>query len=239
MNDLSPRARELIQVGRDEVDPTSADKDRIREVLRNRLPPLPPPDAAGGPEAIKVTAQGATSWPLVSALTVGAGVVLGALYWGLSTENGAAHLSPAVTANLAVSATTDEPSAELAPSGASTPFVESPTAPATSDPPRSAPTTSPESSVREKPPSTRLGEEVELLSRATTALHAGRGEEALQALAEHQRKFPRGSLSLERRAARAQALCLLGRKTEAERDLRQLPASSPQAARAREFCDAK
>jgi hypothetical protein len=59
------------------------------------------------------------------------------------------------------------------------------------------------------------------------------------ALAEHQRQFPQGLLSVERRAARAQALCQLGRKAEAERELRGLSPSSPQAARARKLCSSK
>ena len=85
-------------------------------------------------------------------------------------------------------------------------------------------------------PKNRLAEEVALLSRATTALHSGRPQDALSALAQHQRQFPRGHLSLERAAARAQALCQLGRKMEAERELSRLPRSSPQAARARRAC---
>jgi Tetratricopeptide repeat len=42
----------------------------------------------------------------------------------------------------------------------------------------------------------------------------------------------------ERRAARAQALCALGRHAEAERELAKLPQASPQAARVRQLCGA-
>ena len=81
-----------------------------------------------------------------------------------------------------------------------------------------------------------LAEEVEILSRATAALHSGRPAEALRLLAEHQRDFPKGALSLERRIARAHALCLLGRHSEAEAELARLPQSSPQVARVRQLC---
>jgi hypothetical protein len=86
-----------------------------------------------------------------------------------------------------------------------------------------------------------LGEEVALLSRAETELHAGRPAKALLALAEHQRKFPRGALAEERTAARIQALCALGRSDEANAQLRQLSHISPNSAleeRARQACRA-
>jgi hypothetical protein len=81
-----------------------------------------------------------------------------------------------------------------------------------------------------------LAEEVTLLSRATSALRSGQPNDALKSLNEHQSKFPRGLLSEERRAARAQALCALGRHSEAEREIAKLAPASPQAARARQLC---
>jgi hypothetical protein len=80
---------------------------------------------------------------------------------------------------------------------------------------------------------------VAILSRAASALHAGRAASALKAIDEHQRKFPQGLLSEERRAARAQALCLLGRRGEAELELQRLVKNSPQSpntARVKEVC---
>jgi hypothetical protein len=84
-----------------------------------------------------------------------------------------------------------------------------------------------------------LAEEVAILSRATSELHAGRAASALKAISDHQRKFPNGLLSEERRAARAQALCALGRRGEAEVELGRLVKNSPQSpntVRAREVC---
>jgi hypothetical protein len=83
----------------------------------------------------------------------------------------------------------------------------------------------------------RLAEEVALLSRATKALRAGRAAEALRALDEHQSKFPRGALSEERRAAKAEALCSLGRVREGRAELGRLAPQSPAAARAKQVCD--
>jgi hypothetical protein len=84
----------------------------------------------------------------------------------------------------------------------------------------------------------RLAQEVALLSRATSELRAGHAAQALKALAEHQRKFPAGALSEDRRAAKAQALCLLGRVVQGRAELARLPAQSPAAARAAQVCDA-
>jgi len=77
---------------------------------------------------------------------------------------------------------------------------------------------------------------VALLSRATSALRAGRAADALTLLNEHQHKFPKGVLSEERRAAKAQALCSLGRQTEGRAELARLAPHSPAAIRAQQAC---
>jgi predicted Zn-dependent protease len=82
-----------------------------------------------------------------------------------------------------------------------------------------------------------LAEEVAILARAAADLRGGRAQDALSALNEHQRKFPKGVLTQERRAARAQALCAVGRFSEARAELARLPKASPQAIRAATFCD--
>jgi hypothetical protein len=82
----------------------------------------------------------------------------------------------------------------------------------------------------------RLAEEVEILSRAQTELHAGRFTSSLRLLDEHARKFPRGALTQERVAARVQALCGSGRRNEANAELTRLSPGSLHEARAREAC---
>ena len=100
-------------------------------------------------------------------------------------------------------------------------------------PPTVSQKTAPSASHR-TPAENHLAEEVALLSKATSALHSGRAQEALAKLAEHQRRFPGGALSQQRRAARAQALYQLGRKSEARSELARLKQSSPLAARTRQ-----
>ncbi|MEO6601391.1 MAG: hypothetical protein ABIQ16_16050 [Polyangiaceae bacterium] len=84
-----------------------------------------------------------------------------------------------------------------------------------------------------------ISQEVALLSRAQAALSRGRAQEALDALSEHALRFPRGVLSEERAATRARTLCALGRKQEAETELKRMEKLNPTSAylaRARESC---
>ena len=82
-------------------------------------------------------------------------------------------------------------------------------------------------------------DEVVILSCAIRDLRAGRPAEALKALDEYRHKFPKGLLSEEQRAARAQALCALGRFDEANEKLAGLSPKSPLAVQAKQFCDAR
>jgi hypothetical protein len=60
-------------------------------------------------------------------------------------------------------------------------------------------------------------EERSLLSRAQTAIARSRGADALTALEEHGRRFPRGAFVEEREALKVQALLVGGRTSEARR----------------------
>lgn len=236
MKKLSPLAKQLVEVGRTAQRPSDADKHRIHQALQQRLfasPQAQPPAEPG--VAPKPAPPPSAPWPLISAVTVGAGILAGALYWGLSSEPAPAPptaptLAPAAQPSPAASTDSVTP----APTAA-----EQETATAAPAPLEKKPMAPKGKAGNEAQPKRQLAEEVALLSRATSALNAGRAQEALGTLAEHQRKFPRGLLSVERRAARAQALCMLGRKAEAERELSRLSPSSPQAARARQLCGGK
>ena len=85
----------------------------------------------------------------------------------------------------------------------------------------------------------RLAEEVALLSRAETALHIGKPAVALEILNEHERKFSQGRLAEERIAARIQALCALGRTTEADTQLALLSPKSLHGEQSRQACGAR
>jgi outer membrane protein assembly factor BamD (BamD/ComL family) len=88
-------------------------------------------------------------------------------------------------------------------------------------------------------PSDSLPEEVRLLSKAEQQVGAGHADQALTTLNEHERRFPGGALAEERLAARVQALCALGRVSEAQAELAKLAHTHPRSAhfdRARRFC---
>jgi len=213
--DLSPLARELVQSGQGAHDPSAADQERILSALHTRIAAgegQPEPDGSLPPPAPKAP------WGLISAGGIGAGLIAAAVAWS-SPEP-----TPAVAPTPVVATPAPAPSAAVPVEPTQQPDASPP-----AGPPHSAPAPS-------SKPNSRLAEEVEILSRATSALHAGRAEDALAAAAEHQKKFPQGLLTEERRSARAQALCLLGRTSEAKRELDRLAPSSPQAARARQRC---
>jgi hypothetical protein len=74
--------------------------------------------------------------------------------------------------------------------------------------------------------SSQLGLEAASLEVALTALRGGgaaRAAQALRQLDQHLQDFPHGSLELEARAARVDALLTLGRRIDARRELSTLP----------------
>jgi hypothetical protein len=74
--------------------------------------------------------------------------------------------------------------------------------------------------------SSRLGLEAASLEAALSELRGGgsqRGQRALAALEQHLREFAGGSLELEARVARVDALLVLGRRQDARRELSALP----------------
>jgi hypothetical protein len=198
-----------------------ADRGRVFEALRQRLG-----DAVMIEGTSAAAAQGTAGalWVKVSALTVGVGLFAGAL---------------AVTSKPAPPTAPAHVNVVAAPAAAPLPPKPAPAPLASAEAPEvaAAPAEQPASAVRR--PTERLTQEVALLSRAASELHAGRAGEALKTLDEHRRQFPNGILAEERRAARAQALCALGRHSEAELELARLARTAPQSmqtARARQAC---
>jgi hypothetical protein len=213
MTALGPNARALVQASRKALRATPTDRERIEAALRARLGTSAlPPDSGVAP--ISSTA----SWPVVAGAAVGLCVAGAAAFLALR---------PATSVRVP-QAQTASPSARTAPPSAAPALA--PIVPAPARAPASAPRVSPH--VRD-----RLGEEVALLSRATSQLRAGHAGAALAIIAEHQRKFPSGTLAEERRAARVQALCALGRVREGRSELLRLAPQSPAAARAEQVCD--
>jgi hypothetical protein len=237
MSDLTEGGKALVQAGRQADRPSNADRERVLALLQVRLG-----DAA-------LLATGVTQAPLATSGASSASSKFGKWGWVGSTVlvAGAAWLVPHLAHESEKPGPAPSANVVSAPSApavvvAAAPEPLSPSAANSApDVPRVPDGVSRAIDPQKGAPRSRdgLAEEVALLSRAETELHAGRPAKALLALAEHQRKFPRGALSEERTAARIQALCALGRTDEANAQLRQLLHISPNSAleeRARQAC---
>jgi hypothetical protein len=222
LTQLTPKAEELVQAAREALRPSDADRERVFQAL---LPQVGSGLAAEGlntPSTAPAAAGGVTA--KITAAIVLIGVAGGGLFLALRAEPPPAR--PAATAPVASTAVPPAPVAKVL---------------------ESVPSAVPRAEAAEERapvaprPADSLAEEVEILSRASAALHAGRPAAALKALDEHGRKFPRGALVQERTSARIQALCALGRVKEAQAGLARLARtspSSPHVARARKACGA-
>ena len=230
MASLGPKSRALVDAGRSALRPTDGDRARIETALRMRLGPaaLPPQGSVAPPPVVA-----AAGWKAVAATVIGVGLSGVALYLALGREPATPLPQAAVSAPSVASTAPAAPApAPAAPTAAAPATIEPVPAPVAAPP---VPASS--EGLVARTPRDRLAEEVALLSRATSALRAGHAAEALKALDEHQARFPRGALSEERRAAKAQALCSLGRVSEGRAELAHLAPQSPAAARARQACD--
>lgn len=219
MSDIRHQADTLLREGRDALRPSDGDRMRVLEGLRAKLGDAAVLGDAASP-AGAVTASSLV--PALSAVVVALGVAGGVLWYavrgpGVTSPPPAAAPATVVQLQAAAPVPAPEPAPEV----------------------RAAePAPRPSASSRRS----TLAQEVALMSRAAASLQAGRAAEALKALEEHQQKFPGGVLAEERLAARVQALCALGRHTQAQAELERLVRTSPrspQVIRARQACDAK
>jgi len=224
MSALSPKARALIEQAHEELRPPAGEMERLEALLDAQLGAPAASPVQPGP----LPAPPTSSWRLLTSLTVGAALVGGATLWLLRPNVGQSLTTPIASAPVIVAP--PEVPEEIAP------VVEEPAPvappPATSLKPPAEP------KAPAPPAQDALAQEVALLSRATSDLRAGRAGAALKLLDEHQRKFPNGMLTVERRAVRAQALCTLKRVSEGRAELAQLAPQSPAAGRAKQLCDA-
>lgn len=224
MSELGPEARALFKLGREMARASEADRARSLAALRARLG-----DAAFEPTSAPGAVTGrATSSKLAGLLGAsGAAVGLIVTAWLVLRTPAPAH--DAVTPKLA----TPSAAASVAPPTIVSDAVEAAAAPSVTV--SALPPAPPSAQSRGK--SERLAEEVALLARAAADLNSGRNAEALRELDQHRRLFPNGQLTQERRAARARALCALGRREEAKGELlRMAQHGSPDLARTRQLC---
>jgi hypothetical protein len=218
MSELDPESRELFRAARNALRPSATDRLRIRDALRWRITGIshvPTPGSA-------TSAGSGLGWLSFSALA--AAVVVGGVL--LAPRSPEAPSVPSLLRSAEAPVT--------APARAVAPAPLSSAAPT----PTRAPTPEVRSSAKPRP-SDSLAQEVALLSRAETELHAGRFSAALQLLNAHQKTFPRGLLRQERVAARIQALCGLGRVKEANADLARVTPGSLHDGPTREACGGK
>jgi hypothetical protein len=225
MSKLGSEAQALVEAGRGLHRPTTVDRQRVLEALRDRiaqtggLPPEPaPPPPSPAPRV--------RTWQLISGVVVGAAII-GAIAFQLRGTDGPPPPAPVSTpAPSTFSTTPPAPVVVTAPS--EPPPLSTPPAPTRPPTENKAPPARAVSSGR--------AGEVALLSRAETELHANRFGSALRLLSEYERKFPRGLMVQEDVAAKVQALCGLGRIADAKVELARLSPTSPHAHRARAAC---
>ena len=224
MSGLSPELREFVQVSKSAFRPTEADSARILEALRAQLGDA----AVAGAQAAQGAVSSASTGFLFgkgSLLSLVGLAMLGGI-WFFAAHNPRATLRE--TNAFTSVATTTSAIIALAPSltASSSPLLPEPAANEvaavanlSSDGDKSRPAAS--HHIHD-----RLAEEVTIIARAETALRSGHPAVALEVLNEHERKFGNGLLAEERIAARAQALCALGRTAEAQAQLTRLSPNS-------------
>ena len=232
MSELSPELRELVLATRSANLATEADAARVLVALRARLGDA----AVFGIDATQAVESGTSSgfaFQKVLALSITGLAVLGGLWFA------AAHrVDASRTHSFPGDSVTSTASMALAPSALSS---SAPAAPETDSlaavtDTNATPTLVGARLVASHNGKDRLAEEVALLARAESALHNGNPSVALQVLNEHERRFRNGQLTEERIAARIQALCALGRATEADAQLARLAPKSLHSPRARQAC---
>ncbi len=229
MNHLGRDARLIIEDGRDAHEPTAADRVRVTELLANRMGAaiLGTSSAAFASSGVAVRRSIPALWKVVG--IAGIVAVGGALYVQsrkpIAVRTGekpaVLQVSP-ISAAPPLAAIASAPVLEAAATSASAALLRVEPAPRTT-----------------RPRSDSLGDEVALLTLAGKELHSGKPEAALRTLEEHQRRFPSGALAVERSAARIQALCALGRTSQAATESAKLSRTSPQGVLATQACASK
>lgn len=244
MSELSPDAAALLHAGRAALRPGAPDRERVFQSLQGVLTASAtvggPQDSSGSKAAVGSHA-GLHGWVIggVAAIALGAGAIVSAHPWARSSL----RLEPeprSPTAAVTEWVPSDSPSPavrEWIPSDGPSPSEIPVHKQLPAGEGRSSPRTAARSAAR--PASDFLQEEVRLLSKAEQQMNDGLSSDALRTLDEHERRFPTGALAEERMAARVQALCALGRNSEARGELRRLAHAypgSPHLLSARRVC---
>lgn len=235
MTDLSPELEQLVLAGKATCRPRDADFERVLVALQARLGSAA---GFGGDVAASVLPQ-STTRALVGKATgitaAGLALVVGGIALVTSFAHGVPPNVPVLEGNARAIASNE--AADLSNIPASSAGNKSPTEAIPTSLPVEAKATRATEPARGAPRAhDSLSEEVAILSRAETELHSGRAESALKLLSEHERKFRSGILAEERTAARIQALCALGRTSDANVQMARLSPESLHGDRARQAC---
>lgn len=233
MNEMSREARQLVSAARQAFRPSDADRARLMTALT-------------GAAALSVSGAAAASAPWLLPRMLGASHALRGLAIALPVAAAGSYWLQAKRPVTPTTLVASQPPAALAVSSAAAaipaaqaqvPAEELAVNPTPASPERNA------SQPFEAPkPANEIREEVALLSKAQAALSRGRPQAALEALSEHAQRFPRGVLTEERVATKARTLCALGRRQEAEVELKRIEKLNPGSAylaRAKESCNAR
>ena len=222
MTGMSPEANQLVNAGREAFRPTDADRARLMTALTGTATlSLGVAIGARAPRLFSgIFGAAQAARVLAIALPVAA---VGA-FWLHASRPPPKPAQPGLLVHSTLAAVT--PKVAEPPVPVVDKAVESPSEPSSSVPAeRSGP-----SVAETAKPGNEIRQEVALLSKAQAALSRGRPQEALEALAEHAQRFPRGVLSEERAATRVRTLCALGRTREAAAELKRIETLNPTSA---------
>lgn len=225
MSDLSPELQRLVQAGKLASRPQPADFDRVFLALEQRVGQanLVGELTPGIAKNALLEIVGKVAIAVVGFALIGGGIAFTA------THRSAQERSPAVEA-IPISSAAIQPTIDAEPTVENEPQRSAVTA--AEEALKTAPVTGrPREGARDN-----LSEEVAILYRAEAELHSGRAANALRILNDHERRFARGILAEERTAARIQALCALGRTSEANALIARLHPGSLHGERSRDAC---
>lgn len=236
MSDLSPELQQLFRAAGHASLPTDADRQRVFNGLQARLGIA----ATVGVGVMSTAAARGTTRALVGKTAAVAVAALVMVAGGGASTYFLTHRSVPEVVNspkdsvVVREIATTHVAAETSTMPLSLPLPQEAATIAIVEPPKAV---TPASSVRRSARvHDNLAEEAAILARAQSELHSGRPSSSLKVLTEYDRKFKHGILTQERTAVKIQALCALGRGTEANALMGGLSPQSLTGESARQAC---
>jgi hypothetical protein len=223
MMDLDPEARRVLELARAARTPSIEDRDRVekRLALALSMAAVAAPATAVAAKTIAGSglAKGATGFAAIKWL-MGGGALLAAAVGGYVSL--ARPVAPHAAKPAKVAQHVEAPAVEP-----ELPVAEPALAAAEEAPSEASPVPARAERKRARAKRDPLAAELTLLHRAQTAWRGGEAASALGLLREHQQRFPRSDLALERDALQVLTLCELGQKAQATRIAQKLITRAP------------